>query len=684
MPLLPVNRSEMEARGWDELDFLFITGDAYVDHPSFGAAILTRVLESEGYRIGVCPQPAVASEDSLMGMGKPRYGVFVSSGVVDSMVNNYTAARRRRSDDRYSPGGLGNIRPDRALTVYCRAVRGQFGDIPLVVGGVEASLRRFAHYDYWSDKVRASILQDCGADILVYGMGEKPITAIAGLLSKGVNVRRIHSLPGTCVLLKKEELPKAAAEFLAGAGDPDRTGTEADGIETPRQASLPQSGDFLLLPSFEKAASDKFAYALSFRAQYDEQDPKTGRTLIQRHGGKYLLQNPPSMPLTVREMDRIYALPFERRYHDMYRAKGGVPSIDEVSFSITSHRGCFGGCHFCAITFHQGRIVQSRSERSILEEAEKITRDPGFKGYIHDVGGPTADFYAAGCDRQRSGSSCRDRACMSPAICPNLKVSHREYLEVLRKVRALPHVKKVFIRSGVRFDYIMADPDRTFLHELCAHHISGQLKVAPEHVSDNVLKRMGKPGAAVYEEFRAAFESENKSLGRQQFLVPYLISGHPGSTLADAVELAVHIKRGKVMPRQVQDFYPTPGTVSTVMYYTGIDPLTFERVHVPDREEKAMQRALLQFAKPENRRLVEKALALAGRTDLIGTGPGCLIPPGRSAGGTGRKAGNGGGRSAVRDTVRTESRRRRESGKGRHGDGDGDGGNGGSGGLQDA
>jgi uncharacterized radical SAM protein YgiQ len=631
MPLLPVNRSEMALRGWDELDFLFITGDAYVDHPSFGVAILTRVLENEGYRVGVCPQPVVTGSTSLQGMGRPRHGVFVSSGVVDSMVNNYTAARRRRNDDRYSPGGAGHIRPDRALTAYCNAVRNQFGDIPLVVGGVEASLRRFAHYDYWSDKVRQSILQDTTADILVYGMGETPIVEIASLLAKGVDVRRIHSLRGTCVMRKKDELPRAAADFVS-AHEGERFHPVDTSPAALRATVLPQDEKHLMLPSFEEVSSDPIAYAVAFKAQYEEQDPQDGKILLQRHSGRYMLQNPPSKPLSVKAMDAVYALPYERRYHDMYQEKGGVPSIDEVSFGITSHRGCFGGCHFCAITFHQGRIVSRRSTRSIVEEAERITRDPAFKGYIHDVGGPTANFINAACDKQRRGGVCKHRACMSPEICPALEVSHKDYLEVLRRVRAVPRVKKVFVRSGIRFDYVMADSDRTFLKELCEYHISGQLKIAPEHVSDSVLQAMGKPGSATYEAFREEYEKENRAIGKKQFLVPYLISGHPGSTMKDAVELSLHIKHHRVIPQQVQDFYPTPGTVSTTMYHTGRNPLTFEPIHVPDAQEKEMQRALLQFSKPENRALVEKALTIAGRKDLIGSGPDCLIPASGRAG----------------------------------------------------
>ncbi|MHB8962582.1 MAG: YgiQ family radical SAM protein [Saccharofermentanales bacterium] len=626
MTLLPVTRSEMEQRGWDELDFLFVTGDAYVDHPSFGAAILTRILESKGYRVGVCPQPVITGNESLQGMGRPRYGVFVSSGVVDSMVNNYTAAKRRRNDDRYSPGGAGHIRPDRALAAYCGAVRSQFGDIPMVVGGVEASLRRFAHYDYWSDKVRRSILLDCGADILVYGMGETPIVEIADLLAKGVSVKRINSLRGTCVYLKKEDLPNAAADFIEETAGYTFSLKNID-PRTLKTSVLPQNEDYLLLPSYDEVTEDKLAYALAFRAQYEEQDPLSGKTLIQRHPNGFVVQNPPSKPMSVKEMDAVYALPYERRYHDMYISKGGVPSIEEVSFSITSHRGCFGGCNFCAITFHQGRIVQRRSVRSVVDEAVKITQDSGFKGYIHDVGGPTANFINAACARQRSGGVCKHRACMSPEMCPQLEVSHKDYLEVLRRVRTVPGVKKVFVRSGVRFDYVMADTDRTFLRELCTYHISGQLKVAPEHVSDNVLKLMGKPGANVYDSFMQAYSCENQRLGKKQFLVPYLISGHPGSTMKDAIELAIHIRHNRVVPQQVQDFYPTPGTVSTTMYYTGINPLTFEPVYVPDYEAKEMQRALLQFSRPENRKLVEKALALAGRTDLIGFGPDCLIAP---------------------------------------------------------
>jgi len=629
MPHLPMSQAEMAERGWEQLDFLFVSGDAYVDHPSFGAALLCRLLEAEGFRVGIIAQPSLNDPKSLLVMGRPRLAVLLSSGVVDSMVDNYTAGRKPRSDDRYSAGGTGGRRPDRATIRYCTLVRDQLGEIPLIIGGVEASLRRFAHFDYWSGKVRRSILQDSLADILIYGMGELPLLEIARLLQKGVAVRKINSVRGTCVLLKPEQLPKNCAEFLAGC--PDFVLNSAKNSH--RQLlgrPLPENDQYILLPSFEEVAKDKLAYAVGFRYQYREQDPDQGKTLIQRHSGRFLVQNPPQRPMTTPELDRIYDLPFMRSPHPSYEAAGGVPAIEEVRFSINSHRGCFGGCHFCAITFHQGRIVQRRSDASILREARLLTEMPDFKGYIHDVGGPTANFFQPACSRQRQGGVCKNRQCLFPEPCPSLEASHGDYIALLRQIRELPGIKKVFIRSGIRFDFLLLDQQHDFLTELCQYHVSGQLKVAPEHVSRRALSAMGKPPPEIYKAFKTRYEQTNKLLGLRQYLVPYLISGHPGCDLNDAIELALEIKANRVMPEQVQDFYPTPGTVSTVMYYTGLDPMTLEPVHVPDGPEKALQRALLQFGKPENREKVIEALRRTGRTDLIGYGPDRLVPSGKA------------------------------------------------------
>ncbi len=597
MAFLPVNRAEMEARGWDSIDFLYICGDAYVDHPSFGHAILTRLLESEGYRVGVLAQPDWRTSNDIMMMGRPNYAVLISSGVIDSMVNHYTASRKPRSSDSYSPGGEAGHRPDRAVIVYANKVREVFKGIPVIIGGIEASLRRFAHYDYWDDKVRRSILLDSKADMLVYGMGEKPISEIAALLAKGADIGRIRNIRGTVLLSDVYEEDK----------------------------------DSILLPSYEQVLESKRSYAEAFMLQYNEQDAITGKTLIQPHGDKFVVQNPPSFPLSEKELDRIYALPYERTYHPSYEVSGGVPAIKEVEFSITSHRGCYGGCSFCALNFHQGRVIQKRSQASVINEAKKLIWHPGFKGYIHDVGGPTANFRNTACDRQRKYGTCKSRQCLYPEPCKNLKVDHREYLDLLRKLREMPEIKKVFIRSGIRYDYLMLDKNDEFFREICEHHISGQLKVAPEHVADRVLSKMGKPGREVYEAFVKKFYEINKELGKEQYLVPYLISSHPGSDLKAAVELAVYLKRIGYTPEQVQDFYPTPGTLSTCMFYTRFDPRTMKRVYVPvSPKEKAMQRALLQFKRKANYALVKEALLTAGRKDLIGFGPDCLIWPERS------------------------------------------------------
>ena len=589
---LPVTKEDLDARGWHYVDFLVVTGDAYVDHPSFGHAIIARVLEDAGFRVGVIAQPRVDGLDDITRLGRPRYGVMVSGGVIDSMVNHYTASKKRRSKDVYSPGGKAGLRPDRCVTAYCGLVRRAFGDIPIIIGGVEASLRRFAHYDYWADRVMPSILMDSGADLLSYGMGEHQTAAIAKALKKREPLPALCGLAGVCYL-----------------------------------ADAPPEGA-VLLPSFEEVSSDKKKYALAAKIEYEEQDAVRGKTLCQKHGRRFLVQTPPSAPLSRQELDKVYALPYTRRPHPMYAAAGGVPAIEEVQFSITSSRGCFGACTFCALTMHQGRVVQSRSEESILQEAGRLTRDADFKGYINDVGGPTANFSRPACDKQLKKGTCKDKMCLYPKVCPAAKVTHTEYLNLLRKLRALPGVKKVFIRSGIRYDYLIADKDDTFFRELLAHHVSGQLKVAPEHVSDNVLKYMGKPPLSVYQRFSDKFYRLCKEAGKEQYLVPYLMSSHQGSSLSDAIALAVYLKQHRIFPEQVQDFYPTPGTLATAMFYTGLDPRDMRPVYVAkDPREKAMQRALLQFANPKNYDLVYEALIKAGRKDLIGFTKECLIRP---------------------------------------------------------
>lgn len=592
---LPVSREDMAQLGWDELDFLYLSGDAYVDHPSFGHAIITRVLVAAGYRVGIIAQPDWKDTRDIVRLGRPRLGVLVSAGNMDSMVNHYTAAKKPRHDDMYSPGGKAGFRPDRATIVYSNRVREAFGDIPLIIGGIEASLRRFAHYDYWSDKVRRSILVDSRADLLIYGMGEKPIVEIADALERGTPVKQITHVRGTCYLTK----------------------------------DAPEAGEKVrYVPPFEEVRDDKRKYAEAVRIESEEQDGIRGAALVQKHIDRYLVQNPPVLPLSQREMDRIYALPYARTYHPMYEDAGGIPAISEVKFSLTSVRGCFGACNFCALAFHQGRTIQTRSHKSILAEAQKFLHEPDFKGYIHDVGGPTANFRQTACEKQRKAGVCKERQCLFPQPCPALKADHSDYLELLRKLRALPGIKKVFIRSGIRFDYLMADKDDRFFTELCEHHVSGQLKVAPEHVSPNVLRYMGKPSRKVYDAFTQKFYQINEKLGKKQYLVPYLMSSHPGSTLHDAIALALYLKEHHITPQQVQDFYPTPGTISTCMFHTGLDPRTMEPVYVPkSSEDKAMQRALLQYKNPENYNTVFRALIKAGRQDLIGFGPQCLIRP---------------------------------------------------------
>lgn len=583
----------MKKAGIDCLDFIIITGDAYVDHPSFGTAIIGRVLQSQGFTVGIIPQPNWKDVESFRVLGRPKLGFLINSGNIDSMVNHYTAAKKKRHDDLYSPGGKSGYRPDRAVIVYCGKAREAYKDVPVMIGGIEASLRRFAHYDYWDDKVRRSILIDSKADLLIYGMGEKTVVEVANLLKYGMNVKNIKSTRGTAY----------AVNTLEGLKD------------------------FIEVPSFEEAASDKDAYSRSYKAEYMEQDPTNGKTIVQKHGDRYVVQNPPQLSLTQEEMDEVYALPYARTYHPMYESQGGIPAIKEVKFSITSHRGCYGGCSFCALNFHQGRVIQNRSSKSVLDEAKLMTTLDDFKGYIHDVGGPTANFRHRACKLQEKNGVCKARQCLFPTPCKNLIVDHSEYLSVLRNMRKIPGIKKVFIRSGIRYDYLIYDKNDSFFRELCEHHISGQLKVAPEHISNRVLNQMGKPGKEVYNKFAEKYHRINKELGKKQFLVPYLMSSHPGSDLHAAIELALYIKEMGYMPEQVQDFYPTPGSLSTTMYYTGVNPLTGESVYVPKtQKEKNMQRALLQYSLPSNYSLVREALIAANREDLIGKGKNCLIP----------------------------------------------------------
>lgn len=590
---LPVSKQELKAQGIEQLDFILITGDAYVDHPSFGTAIISRILESEGFTVGIIAQPDWNNVEEFRRLGKPKHAFLINSGNIDSMVNHYTASKKKRSDDLYSPGGEGGHRPDRAVIVYCNKAREAYKDVPIIIGGIEASLRRFAHYDYWDNKVRRSILLDSKADLLIYGMGEKTIVQIANLLKYGMNVSKITDVRGTVYSVK-----------------------DLDSLK-----------NFVEVPSFEEVSKDKDAYAESYKLEYYEQDAIRGKTLVQKHGDRYVVQTPPQFPLTQEEMDMVYNLPYARTYHPMYEAKGGIPAIKEVSFSVTSHRGCYGGCSFCALTFHQGRTIQNRSQSSILDEIKLMTTLDDFKGYIHDIGGPTANFRHKACKIQETAGVCKNKQCLSPKPCKNLIVDHKEYLSLLRQAREIPGVKKVFIRSGIRYDYLTYDKNPQFLEELCKHHISGQLKVAPEHVNDKVLKQMGKPTREVYDRFTKKYFEANKKLKKNQFLVPYLMSSHPGSDLHAAIELAQYIKSMGYTPEQVQDFYPTPGSLSTTMYYTGINPLTGEKVYVPkEQKEKNMQRALMQFSIPENYKLVKEALIKAGREDLIGRGKDCLIP----------------------------------------------------------
>lgn len=592
---LPLNREEMKLKGWEQPDFVYVIGDAYVDHPSFGHAIISRMLELYGYKVAIISQPDWKNPASIDIYGRPRLAYLVSAGNMDSMVNHYSVSKRKREHDAYTPGGVMGKRPDYATVVYCNLIRRKYKDVPIVIGGIEASLRRLAHYDYWSNHIKHSILIDSQADILIYGMGERAIVEVAEALDSGIKAKDICFIEGTAY----------------------------------RAGNIENVYDYIELPSYDELKADKQSYAKSFKTQYENTDHYTAKPLVEKYNDHmYVVQNKPAAPLTENEMDRVYSLPYKRTYHPSYEALGGVPAIAEVKFSLVSSRGCFGGCSFCALTFHQGRIIQTRSDKSILQEAEKIVWEPDFKGYIHDVGGPTANFRRKACEKQEKYGVCKNKQCLFPKPCENLRVDHSSYLELLRKLRRLPNVKKVFIRSGIRFDYLMADENDEFFYELCKYHISGQLKVAPEHVSDNVLHKMGKPSNDVFQSFCDKYKKINDELGIKQYMVPYLMSSHPGSTMKDAVKLAEYLRDLDYMPEQVQDFYPTPSTISTCMYYTGVDPRTMEEVYVPrSPHEKAMQRALIQYRNPKNYDLVHEALVIAKRTDLIGYDKKCLIRP---------------------------------------------------------
>ena len=631
---LPVTREEMLERGWDRVDFVYVSGDAYVDHPSFGMAIITRLLEANGYKVGVIAQPDWNDPESVAVFGEPRLAFLVSAGNMDSMVNHYTVAKKRRRSDAYSPGGEAGRRPNHAAVVYGNLIRRTFKKTPLILGGIEASLRRLSHYDYWSDKLKRSILLDSGADLVSYGMGEHSIIEIADALNAGLAIEDLTFIDGTVY----------------------------------RAASLEHVYDAVTLPSFPAMQDDKLEYARSFAVQYENSDPFTGKRLVEPYSDhEFVVQNPPAAPLTQSEMDAVYRLPYARTYHPMYEAAGGVPAISEVKFSLTSNRGCFGECSFCALTFHQGRSVHTRSHDSLVDEARAIVEEPDFKGYIHDVGGPTANFRAPACAKQLMAGACPHKRCLYPEPCKQLRADHSDYLGLLRRLRKLPGVKKVFVRSGIRFDYVLADREHgdAFLNELCAHHVSGQLKVAPEHVSDAVLSVMGKPRNLVYQRFAQRYEQVNRQLGMKQFLVPYLMSSHPGSTLDEAVELAEYCRDLGYMPEQVQDFYPTPSTMSTAMYYTGVDPRTMQPVYVPKSpHEKALQRALIQYRDPKNRDLVLEALRRAGRMDLVGYGPKCLLRPQGEGGGKERKPAASGKGARTRADVRAKAQSKpNDSGK---------------------
>ena len=627
LEFLPVKKEDLAARGYSEVDFVYVTGDAYVDHPSFGAAIITRVLEAAGYTVAVLAQPDYKSTDDFKRFGKPRLAFLVSSGNIDSMVAHYTVSKKKRSYDYYTAGGVMGKRPDRALIVYTNRIREAYGDVPVIIGGLEASLRRFAHYDYWDNRVRRSILVDSRADILSYGMGERSILRIAELLDKGVPIKKIRDVRGTAYLAKRDE--KIHFEYKA-VGD------------------------------YDELKTDKELYAKAFATQYKNIDSVRGAAIVEYYGDKMLVQNPPMPPLEREELDKVYALPYARDYHPDYEELGGVPAITEVKFSITHNRGCFGACNFCAIAFHQGREVRSRSEESVLAEARKIAAMPDFKGYINDVGGPTANFRYPSCKRQATHGVCPGKKCLSPTPCPELEVDHTEYMQMLEKIEKVDGVKRVFVRSGIRFDYLIYDKDDSFFKRLVTNHTSGQLKVAPEHCSNNALSMMGKPPVEVFESFKTKFFRLTKEAGLEQYLVPYLMSSHPGTTMKDAVEMALWLKKWGYSPEQVQDFYPTPGTISTVMYYTGINPMTGKRVYVAtDYREKQLQRALLQFSKPDNANLVREALRLAGREDLIGNGPECLVRPTFAKAGAAPRGKHGVGvRASSSSTGQTQQRKK--------------------------
>lgn len=594
LDFLPINKEDMEKRGWEELDYIVVSGDAYVDHPSFAAAILSRLLENIGFKVGIIAQPKWNDLEDITKLGKPKYGFLVSAGNIDSMVAHYSVGKNRRKKDLYSPNGEIGHRPDRATIVYCNLIRRAYKNVPIIIGGIEASLRRFAHYDFWEDKVRRSILIDSTADLLVYGMGENQLIDIAINLRDGLDVKYIRHIPGTAFVVDDKD----------------------------------EVYDYEEVPSYEDVVESKELFAKAFNEEYKEQNPYSGKAILQQHREKYVVQNPPSPPLSTEELDRVYDLSYMREYHPSYIKQGGIPAFNEVKFSILSERGCFGSCSFCSLTFHQGKIVKSRSHESIMEEAKMITQDKDFKGYIHDVGGPTANFRKPSCQKQDKHGACKHKECLFPSPCNNLEVDHLDYLDLLKKLRDIEGVKKVFVRSGLRYDYIMADKNDRFLRELCEHHVSGQLKVAPEHISDSVLSLMGKPSRKVYDGFVDKFNDINDRLGKKQFIVPYLMSSHPGSTLNVAIELAEYIRDMGHYPEQVQDFYPTPGTLSTCMYYTGFDPRDMKKVYVPkSKMEKAMQRALLQYRNPKNYDLVRKALTLADREDLIGFDKKALIRP---------------------------------------------------------
>ena len=651
---LPISRRDMKRRGWEQCDFVYVIGDAYVDHPTFGHAIISRVLEDAGYKVGIISQPDWKDPASIQALGEPRLAFLVMGGNMDSMVNHYSVSKKRRKTDAFTPGGVIGKRPDHAATVYCNLIRRTYPHKPIVVGGIEASLRRLAHYDYWSDGMKRSLLLDSQADLLLYGMGERSIVEVADALDSGLDISDITYVRGSVY----------------------------------KTRSLESVYDALTLPSYEALTADRRTYAESFYTQYCNTDPFIAKRLVEPYEKErcYVVQNPPQEPLSTEEMDRVYALPYMRTYHPSYEKAGGVPAIEEVKFSLTSNRGCFGGCSFCALTFHQGRIIQTRSHEAIVEEAKQVIQDPDFKGYIHDVGGPTANFRHPSCQKQLTKGVCPNRQCLFPTPCKNLQVDHRDYLELLRKLRALPGVKKVFIRSGIRFDYLLCDRDDTFLRELVKYHVSGQLKVAPEHVADPVLQMMGKPSNAVYQKFIARYERLNEKMGKKQYVVPYLMSSHPGATLKEAVKLAEYLRDLGYMPEQVQDFYPTPSTISTVMYYTGLDPRTMKPVYVPTNpHEKAMQRALIQYRDPKNYALVREALEKAGRQDLIGFSKECLIrpyPPKQHAGGKAEEGGktsgrpgqkgasaggrpSGGGKTAPGKRGKTDSRAKAPAGRGK-------------------